>query len=599
MSIPFRRTHLQKTRWLWPVFIVLLITGILLPISPLFRPVPSDDPSVYLYVGQTMLDGGAPYRDAWDHKPPLAFFLYALGLVLTPAALWGIWVLEAAMLSAAGVLAYLLLEKIAGPALSALSVMLGLLGLFPILWGYSIEEFSLVFQVLVLYALARYLLSARNTTRAALAFGIGAATGALFFLKQSLIAAGLAAGLYLFLDLLLCRDRRKLAHLAAVIGGFALVSALVAGYLWSRGAMASYLSAAFTFNFSYAGLGLLEQAAAVLEALEYMGSVPVLWLSIGLWLTCGAVALLQAGPTLARWVCKPAARWLLLAGGAGLVALSLLAEVASSQPGFGLAQQAAAFAGLLMVGTGLLLAPARRQRIATALTNTPVLPDTETPSGKLREALFFVAAMLFPLILLLITRSGRNYVYYFFAFTPFILLAFGLVSSLLLDLLQSSAARRVIYALLAGLGLALIYNPALLLVSGYRAQINPPLPPVIDYIQNQTGPEDTILAWGKDTTYVYFLSQRKAPGRYFYQAAIWQPGYNEQVGAARETLQAMQANPPALFLIYAGPPSADAPACPLPTAEDDNSEGAIFRFVCERYTYLQPMDEFLIFALNE
>lgn len=590
---------MQKTHWLWPILIVLLITGILLPISPLFRPVPSDDPSVYLYVGKTMLDGGAPYRDAWDHKQPLTFFLYALGLILSPASLWGIWVIEMVLLSVAGVLAYLLLEKITSRGLSALSVMLGMIGLFPILWGYSVEELSLAFQVFVLYAFASYLLSSRDGNRAWLAFTIGAVTGVLFFLKQSQIAASLAVGFYLFFEMLMRREKRKLAHLASMLAGFALVCGLVAAYLWSRGALQSYMSAAFTFNFGYAGLGLLERFRAALDALEYMGSVPVLWLSIALWFTCTGVALLQAGPTLARWFGKPFTRILLLVGGAGLVALSLLVEVVSSAPGFGLAQWTALFAGLVLLISGLLLTARGHERLANALSAAPVLADSVSAAQRLREVLFYISAMLFPLTLVLITLSGRNYVYYFIAFAPFILLAFGLVSSLLLEMLQGSAARRMGCALLAGAGLALLYNPALLLVSGYQAPRNPALPPIIDYIDSKTSPQDAILAWGKDTTYVYFLSQRRAPSRYFYQAAIWQEAYNERVGAARETLNAMQNNPPALFLISGSLPDGKPQTCPLAATEGDNSEGAIFRFVCERYDYVQTMDEFLVFALKK
>ena len=588
---------MHKHRWLWPFLILFTVAGILLPLSPLFRPVPSDDPSVYLYVGQTLLDGGAPYQDAWDHKQPLAFFLYALALILSPASLWGIWVLELVMLSTAGVLAYLLLVKITRPAMSGLSVALGMFGLVPILWGYSIEELSLVFQVFILFAFARYLLASRNRTRAALAFSMGAAAGILFFLKQSLIAPALAVSLYLLIHLLMRWEARKLAHLASLAGGFLLICGLVGFYLWSQGAVESYISAAVTFNLGYAGLGLLERFNAVLDALEYMGSIPLLWLTFVLWITCSGVAFLQAGPTLARWIRSRYVRTALLLVGVGLAVVSLGAELVGSQPGIGLAQRMALFASALLGISAALLGPGMRERLAVSLSNAPVL-NHEGNSPHPREALFYTAALLFPLILVLMTLSGRNYVYYFIAFAPFFLLAFGLVSRLLLDLLQGSAARRVFYALLAGVGLAVIYNPALLLISGYQAQANPPLPPVIDYITARTTPDDAILAWGKDTTFVYFLSQRRAPSRYFYQAAIWQEAYNNRTGAARETLQDMRAHPPALFLIEGSRPDAENPTCPLPAGKKENTQEAIFAFVCERYELVDTADTFLIFALK-
>lgn len=40
------------------------------------------DQSIYAIVARTMLDGGAPYKDAWDFKPPGIYFLYAIARAL-------------------------------------------------------------------------------------------------------------------------------------------------------------------------------------------------------------------------------------------------------------------------------------------------------------------------------------------------------------------------------------------------------------------------------------------------------------------------------------------------------------------------------------
>ena len=36
------------------------------------------DITTYATIGQGILDGKVPYRDLWDHKPPLIFFIYVL-----------------------------------------------------------------------------------------------------------------------------------------------------------------------------------------------------------------------------------------------------------------------------------------------------------------------------------------------------------------------------------------------------------------------------------------------------------------------------------------------------------------------------------------
>ncbi|MGK4002487.1 glycosyltransferase family 39 protein [Sorangium sp. So ce1036] len=52
------------------------------------------DQGIYAMVARTVLDGGMPYRDAFDFKPPGIFVLYALARALFGPAQWGIRVLE-------------------------------------------------------------------------------------------------------------------------------------------------------------------------------------------------------------------------------------------------------------------------------------------------------------------------------------------------------------------------------------------------------------------------------------------------------------------------------------------------------------------------
>src|SRR5688500_9132730 len=73
-------------------FFGTLIT--LFPSNPNNMTLPSRDSGVFLYVGWRLLRGDIPYRDVWDHKPPLIYFIDALGLTLTPGSLWGVWLLQ-------------------------------------------------------------------------------------------------------------------------------------------------------------------------------------------------------------------------------------------------------------------------------------------------------------------------------------------------------------------------------------------------------------------------------------------------------------------------------------------------------------------------
>ncbi|MEZ4441467.1 MAG: glycosyltransferase family 39 protein [Polyangiaceae bacterium] len=53
------------------------------------------DQAIYTMVARSVVDGGMPYRDAWDFKPPGIFAIYTLARALFGAAPWGIRVIEA------------------------------------------------------------------------------------------------------------------------------------------------------------------------------------------------------------------------------------------------------------------------------------------------------------------------------------------------------------------------------------------------------------------------------------------------------------------------------------------------------------------------
>ena len=591
----------MRFRWLWPALIVLIVLGILAPVSPLYRPVPSDDPSVFLYTAQRLLEGDAPYRAAWDHKQPLAYWVYALALLLTPHSLWGMWIIELAGLAAAGLLGFLLLRRVAPRPIAFLAVAAGLLTLSVILWTYSLEELALPLQIFCLYAFARLQTETGARQQVLLGLSAGAAVGAAFFLKQSLIAAGLAVGIYLVLEMLLRRSWRDLIPLGGMALGFAIVALPLLAHLGLNGALADYRDAVFTFNLSYAGLGPVERVEAVLDALEFLSSVPGLFLAFALWGGTAGLGVMQSGPWLARLLCGRAFRPVTLSAGAGLAALSLIAEAVGREPGFGLVQWLALAGGAVLLLTGLLAGNARlRSRLSGWLAGAPVLPETDRDlSGqqKTQRALLWLAALYFPILLGLVTLSGRNYVYYFIPFVPFLMLALGLAGGLLWQSAGQGAPRRLAGMLLIGLGAALAYNPLLLILNGLAAPANPPLPEIAAYVQANTSLDETILAWGKETTYVYFLTNRRAPTRYFYQAAVTQENYNNALGVSDEILRNLQAAPPRLFLLYTNssePPPAGV--CPLPAGDEPNSVGRIFSFVCDHYRYETTIDEFQVFT---
>lgn len=97
------------------------------PNSMLARAGDPDDSSVFAYVGWLMTRGYVPYRDVWDHKGPLLYYINWLGWRIAPASTLGIGLLQYAVYAFAF---YLLIRLLSQSGLSAAGT--AIVGLFSI-----------------------------------------------------------------------------------------------------------------------------------------------------------------------------------------------------------------------------------------------------------------------------------------------------------------------------------------------------------------------------------------------------------------------------------------------------------------------------------
>src|SRR5215469_1724590 len=86
---------------------------ILLRVPSVAQPAGADQ-SLYAYIGQRILAGDVPYRDAWDQKPPAIHYTYAL--------MYGLWPHDASVAATDLVVAaltawliYVLGRRLGGP----------------------------------------------------------------------------------------------------------------------------------------------------------------------------------------------------------------------------------------------------------------------------------------------------------------------------------------------------------------------------------------------------------------------------------------------------------------------------------------------------
>ncbi|MCP4420320.1 MAG: hypothetical protein GY805_27255 [Chloroflexi bacterium] len=174
---------------LWAILGVLALAAGDLPSG-----IPSRDSGVFLYAGQRILDGQIPYRDVWDHKGPLLYYINALGLFIGQGTIWGVWILEYLALGTAVVTSFQLLKQAFGkaPAIAGATIWLINASLLQIGENLS-EEYTLPLQFAALYLFWR----SRTSEKAErYFFAIGLTLAAAFLLRPNNIGTHLSIIVY-------------------------------------------------------------------------------------------------------------------------------------------------------------------------------------------------------------------------------------------------------------------------------------------------------------------------------------------------------------------------------------------------------------------
>jgi hypothetical protein len=225
---------------------------VLLPSNPLNMPLTYRDQGVFLYMAWRILNGEVPYRDIWDHKPPLIYLINTLGLALTPDSRWGVWFIELVFLTLATLLAYRILKGTFGTLPTLATLVITLVSLtFAMQSGNHATEYALPFQFGCL------LLATSAVDRGAWfwrGFTIGVLSGFIFLTKQNCVGIVIATALYLVVVRLRAREYGKILRelLSMFLGGSTVLAAAIILFA-TLGALPAFIDAAFIYNFAYAG----------------------------------------------------------------------------------------------------------------------------------------------------------------------------------------------------------------------------------------------------------------------------------------------------------------------------------------------------------
>ena len=224
--------------------VLLLFVTILLSyyISPFFKS-PQTDRQVFVYGGMAILKGDLPYKDFFDHKPPLIYLILAIGWNFK---WWGIWVIAVLSKWIASLFLYKLAQFNNTPLklLVPLTFLVTLLDPFLIENGTFTREYSAVFMAI---AVSLILINPKRNYLL-----IGFLMSLTFFTQQeeAIFIAPFIIWHLCFEDSRIVQFRLLLERTAKLTSGFLIVLIPIISWMYFKNGLQEFWDHAFVFNFT-------------------------------------------------------------------------------------------------------------------------------------------------------------------------------------------------------------------------------------------------------------------------------------------------------------------------------------------------------------
>lgn len=209
------------------------------------------DSSVFRYIGWLMTRGYVPYKDAFDHKGPLTYFINYIGMLLSFD--YGIWIIEFVFMTLTVLISYRLARLFAN-ARNSLIAMLAAFTLFATYfeWGNYTEEWALPFILIAVYVFMDYFVNERlSGTRVLLC---GSSFACVVLLRANMIAVWIVFSIMFLIHCVREQAWRRLIKATIYFMlGILIIGIPVVIYLYKNHAWNDFVENYIIFNIAYSG----------------------------------------------------------------------------------------------------------------------------------------------------------------------------------------------------------------------------------------------------------------------------------------------------------------------------------------------------------
>jgi len=243
----------NKKLFLASLLLSFLFLGLCSKSSPLYPMNIWPDVNCFFTVGKSMVNGMVPYRDLYEQKGPILYFLYALAALISDNSFLGTYILDAiafgVFLYFSGLCAKLYLgdSPVVYPIVTVLAAILS--SVEAAAHGGSAEQMFLSLLIISFYLVNRAICENRILTLRE-AFAIGLCAGVCLYVKFTFLGFYLGLALFVLVWYLFYEKQPKAlpSVIGSFLGGIAAVSLPVFVYFLLTGAVGDFLTVYFYNN---------------------------------------------------------------------------------------------------------------------------------------------------------------------------------------------------------------------------------------------------------------------------------------------------------------------------------------------------------------